>query len=145
MLSHVGLFATPWTVTCQAPLSMGFFRQEYWNGLPFPSPGNLPDAGIEPMSPVLVGGFFTTEPLGSEGTKSGSSLWSSSPTPRHRSTQGISEQDRCPVWAHLSVRACALAHARWPARQGVGRGLGLWRESVQAPGLPRPAPGCLLP
>ena len=42
--------------------------------------------------------------------------------PRHRYTHGISEQDRCPVWAHLSVRACALAHARWPARQGVGRG-----------------------
>ena len=71
-----------------------------------------------------------------EGTKSGSSLWFSSPTPRHRYTHGISEQDRCPVWAHLSVRACALAHARWPARQGVGRGLGLWLESVQAPGLP---------
>ena len=42
-LSHVPLFATPWTVACQAPLSMGFFRQEYWNGLPFPSPGDLPD------------------------------------------------------------------------------------------------------
>lgn len=71
-----------------------------------------------------------------EGTKSGSSVWFSSPTPRHRYTHGISEQDRCPVWAHLSVRACAHAHARWPARQGVGRGLGLWLESVQAPGLP---------
>ena len=71
-----------------------------------------------------------------EGTKSGSSLWFSSPTPRHRSTHSIIEQDRCPVWAHLSVRACAHAHARWPARQGVGRGLGLWLESVQAPGLP---------
>ena len=64
VLSRVGLFATPWTVTCQAPLSMGFFRQEYWSGLPFPSTGDLPDPGIEPMSPVLVGGFFTTEPLG---------------------------------------------------------------------------------
>ena len=71
-----------------------------------------------------------------EGTKSGSSLWSSSPTPRHRSTHSISEQDRCPVWAHLSVRARAHAHARWPARQGVERGRGLWLESVQAPGLP---------
>ena len=71
-----------------------------------------------------------------EGTKSGSSVWFSSPTPRHRYTHGISEQDRCPVWAHLSVRARAHAHARWPARQGVGRGLGLWLESVQAPGLP---------
>ena len=71
-----------------------------------------------------------------EGTKSGSRLWFSSPTPRHRSTHSIIEQDRCPVWAHLSVRARAHAHARWPARQGVGRGLGLWLESVQAPGLP---------
>ena len=71
-----------------------------------------------------------------EGTKSGSSLWSSSPTPRHRSTHSISEQDRCPVWAHLSARGRAHAHARSPARQGVGRGRGLWLESVQAPGLP---------
>ena len=43
----------PWTVTCQTPLSMGFSRQEYWSGLPFPSPGNLPDPGIEPGSPAL--------------------------------------------------------------------------------------------
>ena len=45
--------ATPWTATCQAPLSMGFSEQEYWSGLPFPSPGDLPDPGIEPRSPVL--------------------------------------------------------------------------------------------
>ena len=51
--------ATPWTVACQAPLSMGFFRQEYWNGLPFPSPRDHPDPGIEPTSPALAGGFFT--------------------------------------------------------------------------------------
>ena len=44
---------TPWTVACQAPLSMGFSRQEYWSGLPFPSPGDLPDPGIEPESPAL--------------------------------------------------------------------------------------------
>ena len=44
----------------QAPLSMGFSRQEYWSGLPFPSPGHRPDPGIEPMSPTLAGGFFTT-------------------------------------------------------------------------------------
>ena len=55
-----------------------------------------------------------------EGTKSGSRLWFSSPTPRQTSTHSIIEQDRCPVWAHLSVRARAHAHARWPARQGVG-------------------------
>ena len=53
---------TLWTVACQAPLSMGCPWHEYWSGLPFPSPGDLPDPGIEPMSPVLAGGFFTTGP-----------------------------------------------------------------------------------
>ena len=55
----------PWTTAHQAPLSMGFSRQEYWNGLPFLPPGNLPDPGIKPKSPkspALVGGFFTTKP-----------------------------------------------------------------------------------
>ena len=47
---------------CVAPLSMGFPRQEYWNGLQFPSPGDLPDPGMESASPALAGGFFTTEP-----------------------------------------------------------------------------------
>ena len=57
-------FVTPWTVACQAPLSMRFPGQEYWSGLPFPSPGDLPYPGIEPGSPVLAGGFLTTEPPG---------------------------------------------------------------------------------
>ena len=52
MLSRICLFATPWTVACQASLSMGFSRQDYWSGLSFPPPGDLPDPGIEPMSPV---------------------------------------------------------------------------------------------
>ena len=52
-LSHVRLFVTPWTVAHQAPLSMGFSRQEYWSGLPFPSPGDLSNPGIEPTSPAL--------------------------------------------------------------------------------------------
>ena len=63
LLSCVRLFATPWTAACQAPLSMGFSRQEYWSGLPCPPPGDLPNPGIEPvslMSPALAGGFFTT-------------------------------------------------------------------------------------
>ena len=51
-------------IACQAPLSMGFSRQEYWSGLPFPSPGDLPNPGIKPRSPALAGGFFTTEPPG---------------------------------------------------------------------------------
>ena len=62
-LSHVQLSATPWTVAHQAPLSMGFSRQEYWSSLPFPPPGNLPDPGIKLISPkslTLVGRFFTT-------------------------------------------------------------------------------------
>ena len=61
--SPVWLFATLWTVTRQAPLSMGFSRQEYWSGLPCPLPGDLPDPGIEPaslMSPALAGWFFNT-------------------------------------------------------------------------------------
>ena len=56
--------ATPWTVARQAPLSMGFTRQDYWSGLPFLSPGDLPNTGIEPASPALAGGFFTTKPSG---------------------------------------------------------------------------------
>ena len=58
---------TAWTVACQAPLSMDFFRQECWSGLPFPSPGDLPNPGIEPtslMSPALAGVFFIPETLG---------------------------------------------------------------------------------
>ena len=65
--SHVRLFATSWTVACQASLSVEMSRQEYWSGLPFPTPGDLPDSGIEPTfpaSPALAGGFFTTEPPG---------------------------------------------------------------------------------
>ena len=56
--------ATPWTVARQALLSMGFLRQEYWSGLPFSSPGDLPDPRIKTMSPALAGGFFTTETIG---------------------------------------------------------------------------------
>ena len=53
-----------WTVAYQAPLSMGFSRQEYWSGLPFPSPGDLPDPGIKPRSPALVADTLTSEPPG---------------------------------------------------------------------------------
>ena len=60
-------FATPWTAARQAPSSMGFPRQEHWSGLPFPSPGDLLNPGIEPMAPesaALAGGFFATAPPG---------------------------------------------------------------------------------
>ena len=65
LLSRVQFFGTPWAVACQAPLSMGFSRQEYWRRFPFPPPGDLPAPGIEPVSPAspaLADGFFTTGP-----------------------------------------------------------------------------------
>ena len=62
--SHVQLFGTPQTIAHQAPLSIGSSRPEYWSGLPFPSPGDLPDPGIKPVSPALAGGFLTTAPPG---------------------------------------------------------------------------------
>ena len=61
-LSHVRLFVTPWTVAHQAPQSMGFSRQEYWSGLPFPSPGDLPNPGTEPRSPALQADSLPSEP-----------------------------------------------------------------------------------
>ena len=71
LLSCVQPFVTPWTAAQQAPLSMGFSRQEYWSQLPFPAPGDLADPGIQPClscfrqkSPALAGGFFTTTPPG---------------------------------------------------------------------------------
>ena len=62
LLSHVLLFATSWTVACQAPLSMEFSRQEYWSGLPFPSPRDLPDPGIKPGSPTFLADSILSEP-----------------------------------------------------------------------------------
>ena len=64
LLSHVQLFVSPWAVACQAPLPMGFSRQDYWSALPCPPPGQLPNPGIEPtslLSPALADGFFTTD------------------------------------------------------------------------------------
>ena len=63
-LSHVRLCATQWTVADQGPLAMDFSRQEYWSGLPFPSPGDLPDPGIEPGSPASQMNILQPEPPG---------------------------------------------------------------------------------
>ena len=65
--SCVQLFATPWTVAHQAPPSVGFSRQEYWSGLPFPPAGDLPNSGMEPRSPALEAGALTSEPPGEPG------------------------------------------------------------------------------
>ena len=67
LLSHVQLFANPWTVACQAPLSMGFFRQEYWRGLQFSSPGDLPDPGLNPCLLHLLHWQADSIPLGTLG------------------------------------------------------------------------------
>ena len=72
LLSSVWLSVTPQTVAC-ASLSMGFPRQAYWSGLPFPPPGDLPDPGIQPASPALAGGFLTAEPAGEPKGEPGSS------------------------------------------------------------------------
>ena len=64
LLSHVRLFATPWTIAYQAPPSMRFSRQEYWSGLPFPSPRDLPDPEMEPGTPAFQADALTSEPPG---------------------------------------------------------------------------------
>ena len=64
LLSHVQLFATPWAVACQAPLSMGFSREEYWSRLPCLPPGDLPNPGIKPRSPALQSNSLLSEPPG---------------------------------------------------------------------------------
>ena len=67
-LSHVRLFVTLWTVANEAPLSMGLPRQEYWSGLPFPSPGDLPNPGLKPESPALQA---NSSPLSHQGNPTG--------------------------------------------------------------------------
>ena len=69
LLSRVRLFATPWTEASQAPPSMGFSRQEYWTGLPFPSPEDLPNSGIEPGSPALQADALPSKPPGKPSLK----------------------------------------------------------------------------
>ena len=101
-LGCVRLFETPWTVSHQAPLSMGFSRQEYRSGLPFPSPGDLPDLGIEPASPVLADGFFTTEPAGKPSKAGG--------TTRGKRSKRVSIR----VLACVGVEACISGGAVSP-------------------------------
>ena len=91
---------TPWTVTCQVPLSMGFPRQENWSGLPFPPPGDLLDPGTKPESPASAGGFFTTESPG----KPIQDLF--------RATVIIStfSPSKCPIWPALKLGKNGWCH-----------------------------------
>ena len=106
-LSRVRLFLTPWTVAYQAPPSMGFSRQECWSGLPFPSPGDLPDPGIEPGSPALQADALQSEPPGKLGhVKMGAGSWDLWCASWKASRHQVSRQ--CPrgtpqTWVVLSV------------------------------------------
>ena len=75
MLNHVWLFETPLTVAKQAPLAMGFSRQQYWNGLPFPSPGDIPNPSIEPGPPALQADSLPSEPQGENWVLKNWCLW----------------------------------------------------------------------
>ena len=98
-LSPVWLFATSWTVAHQAPLSMGFFRQEYWSGMPCPSPGDLPNPGIKPGSPASpAGGFFTTDPQGKPIILSSWQLLIASLFPSARQNQPYSHSHKWRNW-----------------------------------------------
>ena len=77
LLSRVWLFVAPWTAAHQAPLSRGFSRQEYWSGLPYPSPGNLPDPGIKPESPALQVDSLPLAPPGKPSSQDILQRWSS--------------------------------------------------------------------
>ena len=114
ILSGILLLATPWTVAQQAPLSMGFPRQEYWSALPFPSPGELPDPGTEAVSlpsPALSGGFFPTVPPGDPLGQLAGQLMSGRRFPATPVTV------ECPVFAEVSVwrlrHAVRIQQAGW--------------------------------
>ena len=116
-LSRVRLFVTAWTVAPQAPPSMEFSRSEYWSGLPFPSPGDLPDPGIEPGSPTLQANTLPSEPPGKPlfklcvraGRSSGTPLWRSA-----KSTEGPA----APRPLEGSCAGAVLTQAHW-AREGI--------------------------
>ena len=88
MLSCIRLFATPGTGALQALRPVGFPRQEYWSGLPFPPPGDLPNPGIEPASPALVGGFFTTESPGKPDRRWGKEMGKTKRREKRRTRKG---------------------------------------------------------
>ena len=121
VLSRVWLFATSYTVACQAPLFMGFSRQDYWSELPFPSPGHLLNPGIEPASPTLAGGFFSTE------------------LPEKPRRDVLSKTSRATSWGHSMVNMPAWPSKHWPPRLSkcraestescLGSGYGAIRET----------------
>ena len=90
-LSRVRLFVTLWTADHQAPLSMGFSRQEYWSGLPFPFPGDLPNPEIEPRSPALQADALTSEPPGKQEATILARRWYQQPKPHITRVASLAE------------------------------------------------------
>ena len=126
VFSCVRPFVTPWIVTCQASLSMRFPRQEYWSGLPFPSPGHLPHLVIEPTSPALAGGFFTTEPPGNVYLGPGHKSLPLDPLYSSTQLKFTPRFPRCPQGTSLkyflfSVNLQLSEHTQWPPRKGFIR------------------------
>ena len=108
-VSHVQLFAAPWTIACQAPLSMEFFRQGYWSGLPFSSPGDLLDPGIKStslVSPTLASEFFTTS------TTREAPLSQSHTTLHAVPSQDVSSPQRVPLAPSPSLDSVSLPPAQ---------------------------------
>ena len=124
-LSRVQIFATPWTVAYQAPLSMGFSRPEYWRGLPFPSPGDLPDPGIKPGSPALQADSLPSEPPGKPLT-----LIRAMEMNRHSRVWGLQV-------GHLKVSGKAPLPAR-PVTEGIWEAFLLFRPQRCQWEFPRP-------
>ena len=120
LLSHVRLFATPWSVAYQASLSMGFSRQEYWSGLPFPSPGDLPNPGIKPRSPALQADALPSEPPG-----------------KPLSTDIQKEMILCGFWGEAS--RLRLFVTPWTVALQAPMSMGFFRQEYWS-GLPCPPP-----
>ena len=134
-LSHFGgvrLFATPWTVACQASLSVGFSRQEYWSGLPCPPPGDLSDPGIGPsslMSPALAGGFSTTSVTWDDVQNSGENYYWFIINIKDTIQEHLNARDAqgkvsggsmelpCPLWATHSAPRC-VHQPTWSVLKG---------------------------
>ena len=145
-------FVTPWTIAFQSPLSMRFSRQEYWNGLPFPSPGDLPNPGIKLVSLALVSRFFATEPPGKPNIKLAKSQvkyvlycylnkFNFKTTQKVGSNLELEEQKNQPLaCVPLPFSSCPQLHA---AHQGAWHTC-VWTPShvhVHPPKLPLNGPG----
>ena len=119
LLRHVRLFVTPWTVACQAPLSMGFSRQEYWSGLPCPPPGDLPNPGIKPGYPALPAGSLLSEPPGKAANEGNEVQRDAAPCSGHLASLGLNFLNHLPVreWSVLTetVRlTLCMVHTKTP-------------------------------